>query len=286
MTRLIGRRGGIAILVATGLGVATPALAECPSDEVMASLAQKVLAASPAPAPVVPSTQDALCAQGKLVDILSKEWGAPAGYKAGLTSEPAQKAFGASSPVRGILYADMMLDDGATVPANWGALPRFEADMVVVVADAALNDAKTPQEVLAHLSAVHPFIELPDLVVDDPKTLNADVITAINVGARKGVLGAAIPVENGEAFLASLGTMQVVVTDGDGQELARAPGAAVLGHPLNAVLWLRDSGVTFKAGDLVSVGSFGPLLAPKPGLTATVSYEGFADGPKVSVTFE
>lgn len=51
------------------------------------------------------------------------------------------------------------------------------------------------------------------------------------------------------------------------------------------MLWLRDSGVPFKAGDLVSPG-FGPLLAPKPGLKATVAYEGLADGPKVSVSFE
>lgn len=79
--------------------------------------------------------------------------------------------------------------------------------------------------------------------------------------------------------------MQVAVTDGNGRELARASGTAILGHPPNAVLWLRDSGVPFKAGDLVSPG-FGPLLAPKPGLRATVAYEGLADGPKVSVSFE
>lgn len=280
------RRAGAALAFAASMVASGVAYAECPADEAVARLAADILAAKPTPPPAVASTEDALCAQGKLVPLLARDWGAPAGYKAGLTSEPAQKAFGASSPVRGVLYADMMLEDGASVPANWGALPRFEADMIVVVADAAINAATTPQEVLASLSAVHPFIELPDLVVDDPKALNADIITAINVGARKGVLGAAIPADRSEAFLASLAAMQVVVTDGDGQELARAPGAAILGHPLNAVLWLRDSGVEFKAGDLVSLGSFGPLLPPKPGLKATVTYEGLADSPTVSVSFE
>lgn len=111
--------------------------------------------------------------------------GTPVGYKGRLTSEPAQKAFGASAPVRGVLYADMMLEDGASVPANWRALPRFEADMIVVVADDGVNAATSPQEALAHISAVHPFIELPDLVVDTPRALHADIITAINVGARK-----------------------------------------------------------------------------------------------------
>lgn len=272
----------VAACVAAG-GVAH---AQCPSDEAVAQLAADILAARPAPTPDVATAEDALCAQGKLVALLARDWGAPSGYKAGLTSEPAQKAFGASSPVRGVLYAGMMLEDGAAVPAGWGALPRFEADMIVVVADDGINAATSPQEVLAHISAVHPFIELPDLVVGDPKALNADRITAINVGARKGVLGAAIPADASEAFLSALAAMQVVVTDGEGQELARAPGAAILGHPLNAVLWLRDSGVSFKAGDLVSLGSFGPLLAPKPGLKATVAYEGLAGNPKVSVSFE
>lgn len=285
MTKMTNRKAGAMLALMAGLA-AGPALADCPSDEAVAALAKNVLAATPAPALEVATIEDALCAQGKLVKLLAESWGAPAGYKAGLTSEPAQKTFGVSEPVRGVLYADMMLDDGASVPANFGALPRFEADMVVVVADAGINDAKTPQEVLTHLSAVHPFIELPDLVVDSPASLNGPVITSINVGARKGVLGAAIPVEQSEAFLASLAGMQVVVTADDGQELARAPGAAILGHPLNAVLWLRGSGVTFKEGDLVSLGSFGPLLAPKAGLTATVSYQGLAGDPSISVSFE
>ena len=278
---------GVAAGFAAVVGLATgPALAECPDDAFVAAMAKDILAAAPTPAPAVSSLDDAFCAQAKLVDILSQSWGAPAGYKAGLTSKPAQDAFGASGPVRGVLYADMMLEDGATVPAAWGALPRFEADMVVVVADARINEAATPQDVLANLSAIHPFIELPDLVVDNPKALNADIITAINVGARKGVLGAAIPVEQTDAFLASLAAMQVTVTSQDGEQLASAPGAAILGNPFNAVLWLRDSGVVFKEGDLVSLGSFGPLMAPKAGLTATVAYQGLAGDPKVSVTFE
>ena len=285
MTKAVYRRAGAALALLAGLA-AGPAMAACPSDEAVEALARDILAGTPAAPLDVSNNDDALCAQGKLVAILAASWGEPSGYKAGLTSEPAQKAFGVSEPVRGVLYSGMMLPNGAKVAASFGALPRFEADMVVVVADAAVNDATTPQEVLAHLSAVHPFIELPDLVVDDPARLDGAVITSINVGARNGVLGDAIAVENSEAFLASLAGMQVVVTDADGQELARAPGAAILGHPLNAVLWLRDSGVTFKPGDLVSLGSFGPLLTPRPGLTATVAYKGLAGNPEVSVGFE
>lgn len=276
---------GLVLILVAGL-CSVPVYAACPSDQEIKHLAEDILAATPTQAPAVTSMEDGFCTQQKLVSILRESWGAPSGYKVGLTSEAAQNMFGVNEPVRGVLYSDMMLADGAVVPADFGAVPRIEADLLVVVADAGINDAETAKEVLAHLSAVRPFIELPDLVVSDPKTLNATVITAINVGARKGVMGETIPVEDSDAFLSSLADMQVTVTDGNGKVLAQATGAAVLGHPLNSVLWLLDSGVTLEKGDLVSVGSFGPLLVPKPGMTATVSYEGLPGDPSVSVSFE
>ncbi|MTH76853.1 2-keto-4-pentenoate hydratase [Paracoccus aestuariivivens] len=279
-------RSAVSLAFLSLLASAGSAIADCPSDQVMADLAKNILTATPVTAPTVATPEDALCAQDKLVQILAQEWGAPSGYKAGLTSKPAQDAFQASGPVRGVLYADMMLESGAKLPAQFAALPRFESDLILVVADPAINEAKTPAEVLAHLSAIHPFIELPDLVVSDPKTLTPLSITAINVGARMGVLGDAIPVQGSDLSPDVLAQMQVSVSDESGQKLANAPGAAVLGNPLNAVLWLRDSGVRFKQGDLVSVGSFGPLLVPKAGQTVTVRYTGLPKDPTISVSFE
>jgi len=263
-----------------------PVAAGCPSNAAVETLAGRVLSGKPAPPLDVADRTAALCAQAKLVTLLQRHWGVPVGYKAGLTNAAAQARFGVTEPVRGVLLAEMMLPDGASIPAGFGALPRFEADLVLVVADAAINEATSPAEVLRHLSAVRPFIELPDLVVADPSSLTGPVITAINVGARYGVLGAPVPVDPSPTFLESLAAMQVVVTDQTGAQLASAPGAAVLGHPLNAVLWLIRDGVTLQPGDLISTGSIGPLLPPRPGLTATVTYRGLPSDPTVRVTFE
>jgi 2-keto-4-pentenoate hydratase len=86
-------------------------------------------------------------------------------------------------------------------------------------------------------------------------------LLAINVGARMGVVGEAIPVEATEAFAARLGTMTVVMENGE-RELARAPGTALLGHPLNVLPWLAQDlasrGQRLRAGDLVSLGGFSP----------------------------
>ncbi|HEU0290256.1 MAG TPA: fumarylacetoacetate hydrolase, partial [Burkholderiales bacterium] len=87
----------------------------------------------------------------------------------------------------------------------------------------------------------------------------------------------------------ALAAMRVVVTDQGGKELASGKGAAILDHPLNAVLWLvqdlEKSRIQLKAGDMLSLGSFTAPLRPRPGLTVTVRYEGLPGYPAVSVRF-
>jgi 2-keto-4-pentenoate hydratase len=58
------------------------------------------------------------------------------GYKAALTNPAVQKRFGYDQPLRGTLYAKMILPAGAKVPAAYGARPVYEADLVAVVGDA------------------------------------------------------------------------------------------------------------------------------------------------------
>ncbi|MBX3675521.1 MAG: hypothetical protein KF853_00725 [Rhodocyclaceae bacterium] len=223
-----------------------------------------------------------------LVSELSASQGKVVGYKAGLTNPAVQKRFGHNSPVRGVLLEKMLLDDGAEVPVKFGAVPFFEADLVVVVKDEGINQAKTPAEVIKHIASIRPFIELPDLVTAKGQPLSGPIITSINVGARLGVLGK--PVAPSPDMVDALGKMMVVMRDQDGKELAKVPGAAILGHPLNAVVWLAEdlakSGGKLRAGDILSLGSFTPPNFPKPGMAVTVTYEGLPGNPSVSVRFK
>jgi 2-keto-4-pentenoate hydratase len=279
-------------LLALLLTYPLPGLTDCPSDEAVAELAARIQAAKPADLTTlgVVTETDGRCAQRKLVAALGQKWGPPVGYKAGLTSAAAQARFGVNAPLRGRLFGNGLLEDGATVPATWGAVPRFEADLLVEVADAGINSAQTETEVLEHLAAIHPFIELPDLVAADPKRLTGPLILAINVGARFGVVGRPIPLAregpDRDALLEALARMRVTVRDQAGAERMTASGSAILGHPLRAVLWLLADGARFKPGDLISLGSFGPLLSPQPGTTVTVTYTGLPGDPSVSVRFD
>jgi len=236
------------------------------------------------------SMKDAECGRRRMVERLEAGDNRIVGYKAGLTSKAAQDSFGVTSPVRGVLLQKMLLAEGVDVPADFGARPMFEPDLLVVVKDASIHKAKTHLEVLGALSLVVPFIELPDLLVAEGEKLSASLIVSLNVGARLGVVGKGIPVQATPEFAAALAAMRVVVSDQKGKELASAKGAAILDHPLNAVLWLaRDlerSGIRLKPGDRLSLGSFTQPMLPVPGLAVTVRYEGLPGNPAVSVRFK
>ena len=275
----------LAALLATPLA----SQAACMDEAQVAAMYQAYQARQPAVNPEGLSAADGECSRGKFNALLARDLGAPVGYKAGLTNPAVQKRFNHDSPVWGTLYAPMLLADGAVVDAGFGARPLFEADMLVRVSSATINQARTPEEVLAAIDQVIPFIELPDLVVAAPPNLNGAAINAINVGARLGVTSAPLPVQRNAAFLDALRDM-VVVIRGDGAELDRGKGSDVLGHPLAAVAWLaadmaRD-GKAMKVGDLISLGSFSKLMPPKPGLAVEVEYTGLPGSPKVAMRFK
>ncbi|MFD2739806.1 2-keto-4-pentenoate hydratase [Sulfitobacter aestuarii] len=275
------------VLAALAVITATTAHADCASDAQIADFVAALDANEPAKAlGDGGSMDDALCIQEKLATALAPSMGKVIGYKAGLTSPPAQQRFEVDEPVRGLLFEKMMLPDGATIPVRFGATPMVESDLVLVVGDAAINAAESPGEVMAHVSAIHPFIELPDLMLAKGEPITAITLTAMAVGPKLGVLGDAIPVEDAAAMDAALANMEVTLRDGAGTVVSTAPGSAVLGHPANSVLWLIGKGVSLQPGDLVSVGSFGPLVpAAQMNGGASASYVGLPGDPRISVNF-
>jgi 2-keto-4-pentenoate hydratase len=280
---------GVALAIAAaGTG------AECLTDAQAGVLVGHIMAKTPAPTPENLSEKDGSCSRAKVTALLEQRLGRVIGYKAGLTNPAVQKRFNYDKPVWGKLYQGMLLPDGATVEAGFGARPLYEADMLVRVKDAAINQAKTPMDVLLAIDQVIPFIELPDLVVQAPPKLGGPGISAINVGARLGVTGKPIPVPQVRAeryaFLDALRDMNVVLVDGAGAELGKGKGSDILEHPLNAVVWLAGAlaqeGLAMKPGDLISLGSFSPLLPPKAGLKATATFSGLPGAAPVSVQFK
>lgn len=281
---------GATLVALAGCASPRPDAPGCPTDAEIAEMARRYVALEPATNPPATLTMDgATCGRDKLVRALGATQGRVVGYKAGLTNPAVQQRFGWNAPVRGTLFERGLLADGAEVPAKFGARPLYEADLVVEVGSSAIHEARTPLQVLAALRSIRPALELPDLVVQDPTKIGGPGITAINVGARLMVLGAPIPARADPKLADALRDMTVRVLDANGKELDSGRGAAILEHPLNAVIWLaedlRRSGIALAPGDLLSLGSFSRLLPPQPGTTVRAVYEGLPGNPSVSVRF-
>lgn len=232
---------------------------------------------------------DVECARDRLVKELPQILGRVVGYKAAFTNPAVQKAVGLNSPAWGVMFEKLMVESGAKLPATFGARPLYEADLITVVKDPGLADAKTPLEALGHISDVVAFIELPDVMLQG--TPKASELIATNVLFRAGVLGPRVKVEATEAFLDALANMMVVMTeDRSGKELGRVKGNALMDHPLNAAMWLAQAlkkhGITLKPGDLLSLGSYSPPAPTQPATSITVKYLGLPGDPSVTVHFE
>ncbi|MSQ58301.1 MAG: hydratase [Betaproteobacteria bacterium] len=232
---------------------------------------------------------DAYCAQGLIAAEIGRSMGVMTGYKAAFTSDRVRAQYQTGEPQRGFLYEKMFLNNGATVGWDFGARPQFAADLIMVVKDYNLHDARTPLEVLSHLSHIVPFIELSDLMFGPGQTVTALNLVATNMGTRMGILGAPIPVQVTQEFLDGLASMVVVMRDHEDNELGRARGSEILGNPIAALQWLAknlaDNGQRIQMNDRISVGAFFPGGTPRPGLAINVQYHGLPGDPSVGVKF-
>jgi len=278
------------LLLACALFLPGLASAACPSDAAVAQMAEANIAGRPVEPFAGLSMADAECARDKLVPLLAKSFGRVTGYKAGLTAAASQRRYGLDRPVRGMIFDSTLSTRSGTeiplVPPLAGL--AVEPDLLVRVKDDGINTAGTDHvAILRHIDLVIPFIELPR----NPWSRAPDgpALVAGNVNARLGVIGTPIRVEATEDFARRLGSMTVVFSDNE-REVARAPGTALLDHPLNVIPWLVQdlarSGQRLHAGDIVSLGGFAASIPAQAGHTYTQRYEGLVAEPiNISVRF-
>lgn len=254
------------------IALAGAAQAQCPPEALMAQEARNWLAGKPVHGLPVASMADGACAYAGFRAALEAEMGAPVGVKVGFTSAPAQQAFGVPGPVAGALFARMLLPNGAELSLAGARKPLFEADLLVSVADAAINTATTREQAAASLHAVQAFVELPDLALAPGVRPTGPLMAAYGVLPWRGVLGQAVPLADLDDPVADLGGLSVTLQQ-DGETVAEAGGAALLGHPLDVVLWLVQNGAApLQPGDVISLGSLGPLTPAQPGHAVSAQY--------------
>ncbi len=202
------------------------------------------------------------------------------GRKIGLTSEAVQRQLGVDQPDFGILFDDMEYADGSVVPFDAVLQPRVEVEIAFVLkadlAEGTLDHAQVREAVDYAVAA----IEICGSRVADWDISFGDTV-ADNASAGGYVLGAQ------RATLAELDPVAARMTMAiDGETVSTGTGAACLGDPVEAVVWLarqaRELGAPLRAGQIVLSGALGPMRPVSPGARVHATVTGL--GP-VSINF-
>jgi len=227
----------------------------------------------------VTDTASAMAVQAAAVSAYG---GRQIGYKVGATSQAAQAIVGCQAPFYGPMAANDAHYGGDRLP--WldhyrGVECEFAFTMgrdypnAGEAADpeslkAAIADCLIALEVVGRRTAGDGMPQYPGIIADF---------------AAHSAFIAGPGVANWAAFDLAAVTVRGSI---DGEVTNEGSGAAVLGHPLNALAWLADAlaadGGRLKAGDIVSTGTTLGIIIPQPGATTTGD---FGELGTVSVIF-
>lgn len=202
------------------------------------------------------------------------------GRKIGLTSEAVQQQLGVDQPDFGILFDDMAYADGAAVPFGAVLQPRVEAEVAFVLKDDLAEGPLDGEQVRGAVDFAVAALEICGSRVEGWDISFGDTV-ADNASAGAYVLGTE------RRSLDQVEPREVVMTMSiDGEEVSSGHGAACLGDPLDAVVWLarqaRELGDPLRAGQVILSGALGPMRPVAPGATVTATISGLGS---LSISF-
>lgn len=204
-----------------------------------------------------------------------------AGRKIGLTSKAVQAQLGVDSPDFGMLFDDMKVRDGGIVPRGKVMQAKAEAEVAFVLRRDLDDPDLTLFDVVAAVECVLPAIEIVGSRIRDWNIGLLDTV-ADNASSGMFVLGdTARPLDG-----LDLPACRMVMERG-GEQVSIGSGAACLGNPLNAALWLAHRmvhvGRPLRAGDIVMSGALGPMVTLAPGDAVEARIDGLG---RVRAVFE
>lgn len=175
------------------------------------------------------------------------------GRKVGLTSQAMQKQLNVHEPDFGFLLRTMLVPSGGTLARAELLRPRVEPEIGFWLARDLRGPGVTVEQVLAATRGVCAAMEIVDSRIADWRIKLVDTIADNGSSARAVFSDNVVPA--GDVDLAA----ERVTLLRNGEPVGEGDGAAVLGHPAEAVAWLANTLATFdqalRAGQVVLPGA-------------------------------
>jgi 2-keto-4-pentenoate hydratase len=189
------------------------------------------------------------------------------GWKVGLTAKAIQEQFGFHEPIFACLLETQPSGHvfGSTELIN----PGIETELCVRLAH-GLDGTVSMAQVREAIDVVQPSFEIIETRGDPRQVM---LLMADNGQARSVVAGAPVRLTPDLALDRVSAYINI-----NGQEMATGLGSAVLGNPLNSVLWLArklgEYGRCLRRDDIVMTGSFVRQFPLAPGDVAFAEFSG------------
>jgi len=202
------------------------------------------------------------------------------GKKIGLTSLAVQKQLGVDQPDYGMLFNDMEVLNGLSISMSELMQPKAEAEIAFVLGEDLDDDRLTIIDLMNAIDFALPAIEIVGSRIENWDIRFVDTV-ADNASASHYIIGHS-PRTLDEFDMVNC-KMKMLNHD---KEVSAGTGAACMGSPLNATLWLANKmvelGNPLQAGELIFSGALGPMFAVNAGDQVKAEFEGLGS---VSVHF-
>lgn len=197
------------------------------------------------------------------------------GSKIGLTSPAVQKQLGVDQPDYGLLFDDMEVLNGSEISCQELMQPKAEAEIAFVLKKDLNATSTTAAEMLSAIDYAVAAIEIVGSRIKDWNIKITDTI-ADNASASHFVIGhRPVRLENFDLINCKMTLFK------NGEQVSDGTGAACLGSPINACIWLANTmaahGSPLKAGDLILSGALGPMTSVEPGDQVKAVIEGLGE---------
>ncbi|MBS1143322.1 MAG: Hydratase/decarboxylase [Proteobacteria bacterium] len=194
------------------------------------------------------------------------------GKKIGVTSKAVMNMLGVHQPDFGYLLDGMVYNEGESIEMSTLIQPKAEGEIAFLLKKDLKGPGVTAADVLAATEGVMACFEIVDSRIQDWKIKIQDTV-ADNASCGVFVLGDQL-VDISKIDLALCG----MILEKNGEIVVTGAGAATMGHPVNAMVWLANTlgnlGITLNAGDIVLSGAMGAMVPVTKGDNLRVTIGG------------
>ena len=218
------------------------------------------------------SVSDAYQIQLNYVEERIRNGAAIKGKKIGLTSKAMQEMLGVDRPDYGHILDDMIFSEGTPIDADRFIAPRVEFEIAFVLKQSLKGPGITLEDVKQAIDYAIPAAELIDSRIKDWKIKFEDTV-ADNGSSAGAVFG------KNKKRLEDLDLPNIKMTVyQNGEFLDQALGSAVMGNPLEAVVWLANAlgeyDITLNTGEVILAGALAKAVPVQNGDSFKAEFAG------------